>query len=344
MRKNILCIVLFALLAIVGCKKGNGETPSKVSSVHEGGSIVATVGGEAITVEDLKDASRSQMQQIEMKIYQIEKRLLDELVDKKLIEIAAKKEDMTAEEYIKKMVYDKVVEPREEEVRAIYDSRAGNTLNPYEEMKIEITAYLKKNQEKKLEKDLIAKLRAEYGVKTYLNIPRAKIAIEGFPSLGSDDAVITLVEFSDYQCPFSGRVRDTIWELIDLYKGKVRYVYRDFPLSFHRDAKKAHEAAHCAGEQGKYFEYNKELFINQKKLGDEELKKYAKKIGLDMKKFNTCLESEKYAETVDKSVEEGVMAGVTGTPAFFINGIMVSGAQPLEVFKEIIDNEIATKK
>jgi protein-disulfide isomerase len=162
--------------------------------------------------------------------------------------------------------------------------------------------------------------------------------------MGPKNAPITIIEFTDYECPFCGRVRPTITQIMDKYKGKVRYVLRDYPLPFHGNAKKASEAAHCAGDQKKYWEMNKLLFQNQKTLGVGELKKYAKDIGLNTGKFDKCLDSGKYTKKVDENQAYGSKVGVNGTPAFFINGIVLSGAQPVGAFTEIIDAELADKK
>jgi protein-disulfide isomerase len=159
-------------------------------------------------------------------------------------------------------------------------------------------------------------------------------------AMGDKDAKVTLVEFSDYQCPFCKRVRPTIWRLVDEYKGKLRYVFMDFPLSFHKDAKKAAEAARCAGDQGKYFEMNRKLFDNQDKIGIGNLKGYAKELGLDVKKFDKCLDDGAHTKDIEASIAKGSSVGVSGTPAYFINGIMISGAQPYESFKELIDSEL----
>jgi protein-disulfide isomerase len=152
-----------------------------------------------------------------------------------------------------------------------------------------------------------------------------------------------LVEFSDYECPFSKRARETVWEVMDTYKDRVRYVFRDFPLSFHRNARKAHEAAHCAGDQGKYFEYSRLLFEDQGRLSMADLVMRAKAIGLNVKKFDRCLEKGEYSDLVKESIASGTSAGVSGTPAFFVNGIFLSGAQPLAAFAEVIDSELEKK-
>jgi protein-disulfide isomerase len=127
------------------------------------------------------------------------------------------------------------------------------------------------------------------------------------------------------------------------YAGKVRLVFRNFPLPFHSKAPKAAEAGLCANEQGKFWEMHDQMFGNQQALSPDDLKASAKKLGLDSAKFDSCLDSSKYAAQVKKDAEAGKEAGVSGTPAFFINGRMISGAQPFEKFKEIIDQELAGK-
>jgi protein-disulfide isomerase len=131
--------------------------------------------------------------------------------------------------------------------------------------------------------------------------------------------------------------------VVDTYGDKVRVVFRDYPLPFHPQARPAAEAAACAHDQGKFWEYNKKLFANQSALADENLKTYAKDLGLDTAKFDECFAKKQFTANIDKDLADGVAAGVNGTPAFFINGRSLSGAQPFEKFKEIIDEELAAK-
>jgi protein-disulfide isomerase len=171
---------------------------------------------------------------------------------------------------------------------------------------------------------------------------------------GPGDASITIIEFNDYQCPFCKRFRDETLDLIiDQYGDNIKYVLMDFPItSIHPQAFIAHIAARCAGEQNRYFEYHDKLFANQllwskfpPESEDEinELKKYAEELRLDKSRFDQCLDSKKYAEDILNNMQEGVNAGVTGTPAFFINGQIVRGAQPFRVFQQIIEAELAKK-
>ncbi len=156
---------------------------------------------------------------------------------------------------------------------------------------------------------------------------------------GNFDAPVTLVEFSDFECPFCERVFPTLNKILSDYQGKVRLVYKYFPLNFHPNAQKAAEAAECASEQGKFWEYHDKLFANQPSgFGIDKFKQWAKDLGLNAAQFNSCLDSGKYAQKVQQDFQEGQQKGVNGTPATFVNGQLVSGAQPYNVFKQAIDN------
>ena len=173
--------------------------------------------------------------------------------------------------------------------------------------------------------------------------------VDNDPVLGSPTAPLTLVEFADYECPYSARhYRNTFSALKEEYidTGKLRYVYRDFPLSFHKRAQKAHEAASCAGEQGKYWEMHGSIFDNQKKMEVDNLREYAETIGLDLPVFNVCLDSGKYTDEINKDIDAGKEAGVRGTPSFIlgrtedngeVKGLFIRGAQPAAYFKKEID-------
>ena len=177
------------------------------------------------------------------------------------------------------------------------------------------------------------------------NVIVEEVSIDDDPVLGNENAPVTMVEFSDFQCPFCGTFRrETFNKIKEEYidTNKIKLIYRDFPLrEIHPFAQKAAEAAECADEQGKFWEYHDILFENQQKLDDEDLKKYAADLKLDTSEFNDCLESGKMTEEVNKDYNEGSSYGIDGTPAFFINGISLSGALPFESFKTIIDKELA---
>lgn len=335
MKKTTLAVLFVVVAMICSCSKGGSSAVQQPK-----GDAVASINGVAITAADLDTAIKNQMQRIDTQIYQIKKQGLDDLIQKKLIEDAAKKSGKSVDDYLKEEVDSKIVEPTEEEVRALYDARKGKDTLPFEKVKDQIIAFLKQNKKTTAQQNLIAKLKTESDVKIYLEPPRVKIDISDAPFMGPKDAKVTLVEFSDYQCPFCKRIRPTIWQLVNDYKDNLRYVFMDFPLSFHQFSKKAHEAAHCAGDQDKYFEYNKMLFENQSALTPDDLKKYAKELKLNTSKFDKCLDKGEHAKDVEEMQERGLALGVSGTPAYYINGVQLTGAQPVTAFKEMIDEEL----
>jgi len=169
------------------------------------------------------------------------------------------------------------------------------------------------------------------------------VSVDDDPFRGEKDAPVTIVAFEDFQCPFCGRLNtDTVPKLIEQYikTGKLRYVFRDYPLPFHQFAQKAHEAGECADDQGKFWEMHKELYANMSALDVPNLKTYAGKIGLNQSKFDQCLDSGKHKDEVQKDYTEGSSYGVSGTPTLYVNGRQVVGAQPLASFTSIIDEEL----
>jgi len=160
---------------------------------------------------------------------------------------------------------------------------------------------------------------------------------------GNKDAKVTLMIYSDFECPYCSRHFDTVKQIEAAYKDTVKIVFRHFPLSFHPEAEKASEAAECASEQGKFWEMHDLIFAANKagKMSVDQWKTDAKTLGLDTKKFNDCLDSGKTAATISADEQGGIAAGVEGTPATFINNNFVSGAMPFESFKTLIDQELA---
>lgn len=171
---------------------------------------------------------------------------------------------------------------------------------------------------------------------------RYDVPSEGFHSLGPDDAPITLIEFSDYECPFCRRWQQEVYQpLLAAYPGKIKLVYRNLPLtSIHPDAMPAAEAAMCAGDQNAYWQYHDKLFASET-LGTDTYKQYAQELGLDMTAFNDCIENHKFQKAIQDDSDFAINLGVRSTPTFFVNGLAIVGAQPLEVFKQVIDKELA---
>ncbi|MDO8494395.1 MAG: thioredoxin domain-containing protein [Deltaproteobacteria bacterium] len=328
--KNLCVAVLFCTaLSITGCS-GSSET-------------AATVNGKKISYSDLDAAFGGR---VGKQIYETRKRALDSLIDQTLVEQAAAEKKLSVEDFMKQEVEAGVQQPSEEEIKAIYDANKDRFEGSFEEAKATIADSLKRNRQTQKQNQLIDSLHSNAKIDVKLPEPpvtRVEISADNDPFMGPENAPVTIIEFSDFQCPFCGRARPTINQILETYKDKVKFVFRDFPLSFHKDAFKAHEASHCANDQGKFWDYYKKLFESQTALGVDNLKKYASEMGLDSKQFDECLASGKHTQEVQNDVKDGAEAGVSGTPAFFVNGIMLSGAQPFASFKELIDKELKTK-
>jgi protein-disulfide isomerase len=175
-------------------------------------------------------------------------------------------------------------------------------------------------------------------------ITRYPVEIGTSPTLGPANARVTIVEFTDFQCPFCSRVQPTLKQILEKYPQDVRKVFKHTPLAFHQDAPLAAEASLAAGAQGKFWEMKDILFNNQKSLKEEDLIRYAQELGLNLEQFKSDLTSRKYKEQVERDSKEAAALGVTGTPSFFVNGRYLSGAKPLEAFVQVIDEELSGKE
>jgi len=171
-----------------------------------------------------------------------------------------------------------------------------------------------------------------------------KVAAGSSESKGAKSPALDVIIFSDFQCPFCGRVEPTLRQMEKEYAGKVRFTWKNYPLPFHPNAQPAAEAAMAAGAQGKFWEMHDKLFANQQQLDRATYEKYAQELGLNMNKFKADLDANKYKDVIDAEQKEGTAVGVTGTPAVFINGRKISGAYPFETFKKIADEELAKSK
>lgn len=332
-------VALAVLVVATACQTQPGQPGTAATA--EGQLVLATVNGVAVTEAEVESKVPNQLRQAKIDLYNARKQAADAVIAELLLQQAAEKAGQTPEEYLQAQL-GAAPEIPEAQIAQFYEQRKdrfqGKSL---EEVRGLITGFLQQQAGRQAQAQVLAQLRKDAAIEWNIAAPRVEVADGGHPSRGPTDAAVTIVEFSDYQCPFCGRARATVNQILQEYEGKVRYVFRDFPLSFHKESQKAHEAAHCANEQGKYWEYNDKLFLSQRELQVDDLKQYAKDLGLDAKKFDECVDSNKYAQTVQQSIAYGQTVGVSGTPAFFINGRMISGARPFEDFKAVIDDELA---
>jgi protein-disulfide isomerase len=306
---------------------------------------VATVAGETISRDDIEKRVRPQLIEIENGRYEVLEQGLNEAIAEKLLEKESKARGMTLDELRKAEVESRVAAPTDEAIQQLYDANKAQLGDQtFEELKPKIAAYLANQAAAARETEFIEELKKKYPTTVTLEPPKIQVDTAGRASRGGGaDAPVTIVAFSDYECPYCKRAESTVSQVMSTYGKDVRYVLRDFPLPFHANAHGAAQAARCAGDQEKFWEYHDKMF-QASDLQTTALQQVATDLGLDRTKFDECLSSGKYKAQVDADIEAGSEVGVNGTPAFFINGRMLSGAQPFEKFKEVIDVEIARKK
>jgi len=322
-------------LLLAGCQFA--QTPPKQP--------VATVGGQPVYEDELLTSIQAQMRQLRNQEFEIKSRALDSLIDRKLVEAEAKKKGISAEKLLAEEVEAKAGEVTDDEIVTYYTAQRDRIKRPLEQVRAQIKNALQQNKLQQVRQEYVKTLREKSQVEVLLAPPKVRVGIDPKRMRGNPDAQVTIVEFSDYQCPFCQRVQPTVREVLAKYEGKVRHAYRDFPLQqIHPQATSAAEAARCAGEQGKFWEYHTLLFANRDKLDQAGLKEHAKAVKLDEKRFEECAASGKYKEKIEQDQHEGEEAGVSGTPAFFINGVFLGGAYPAAAFEKIIDAELAAAK
>lgn len=260
-----------------------------------------------------------------------------------LIEDAAKQNGLSVVEYLKREVDNKVAaKVNDAKVKQFYDENKDKIpalkASPYDKIKDRLTAVLRQHETKVELGKLIAGLREHADVKILLEPPRFKIDTHGHPMLGPENAPVTIVEFGDFQCPYCRQAEETLKTVREKYGERVRLVFMDYPLSFHAHAMQAANAARCAEEQGKFWQYHDALFADQSTLGPDGLKATAKKMGLNLERFDACFAGDKYEAAIKQDVSEGNQLELRGTPTFFIDGRPVVGAS-LENFENAIGQE-----
>lgn len=310
----------------------------------EDSQILATVDGEKITNEEVLNLAKQRMVKIESQIYDIKRSVIEELIDQKLLNKEAKKKSKTVSDLFNE-VQNKAGNVTEDEARAIFELQKNRQFKgqTFDDVKKNLMAQLLQQKRQLAVNDYLEGLRQNATVQINLKRPRFDVSTDDDPAIGKKNAPVVLVEFSEFQCPFCKKARPVIDKILNTYGDKVYYVFRDFPLSFHKQAKGAANAANCAGDQGKYWDYSRELWTTQGSHTEEELPRLAKKLKLNMDEFEKCVEGKKYYDEIESDLNDGSDAGVSGTPAYFINGVFLSGAQPFERFKELIDEELKTR-
>jgi len=289
-------------------------------------SVVATVAGQPITAAPLIERLKPVIYKLKLEAYEATKQRVDRMIDDTLLLEEAKRRQVGPEEIVRAEISDKVRPPTEAEVANFYTENKSRISGDLNSVRGQVAAYLQNESRQRLEKDLSERLRKSADIRWLINEPPQpvqNISVDDDPSRGDANAPVTIVEFTDFQCPACAAMHPVLDEVLKSYGNKVRFVVRDFPLNQHEWARKAAEAADAANAQGKFFEYIDILFKNQKALDVPSLKKYAGQIGLDRARFDAALDRVTYAAEVSKDVEDGEMYGVGSTPTIFINGVQL---------------------
>jgi protein-disulfide isomerase len=278
-------------------------------------------------------------------IYEARRAAAEEMVGDILISQEAKRRNLDESILYQQEVTAKATAASEQDVSAWYEANAqrlqGATLD---DLRPRIQSMLNDQRTRTAREAYVQTLKAKTPVKIMIPPPRVMVSAGSSPVKGSASAPIELIEFADFECPYCLQASPTVKKVLDAYGDRIRFVYRNFPLQNHPHARPAAEAAQCANEQGQFWAYHDRLFGDPGKLSDGELKQTAAALGLNADQFNKCVDDHKFAKVVETDAEAGADAGVTGTPAFFINGRPLSGAQPFEAFKRVIDEELELRK
>lgn len=303
----------------------------------------AEVDGERISLQDLREASGEPLARLEEQAYQLKQQKLEQMIGDRLLAREARRRNISLEALINAEVSSKAAEVTPEEIRNVYELNKNQLQKPESEVEGQLRTLLRDQKVAVRRQEFAKSLQANAKVSVYLETPppfRANVGVDG-PSRGAPAALVTIVVFEDFQCPFCRKAQDTLEQVLGRYKEKVRVVHRDFPLQpLHPASWKAHEAGRCAEEQGKFWEYRDLLYKNAPAAGPEQLSNYASQLGMNLPEFNKCLDSGKFKAVVQRDENEGERLGVQGTPAFFINGRLLSGAQPESEFSRMIDEEL----
>ncbi len=346
MRFATVTPVLFliaVLLTVSGCATGE-ETATEEPAVT--GEIAAYLDGEPITLDEVDEFIKGDLIQMKQQVYEKRRGILEQLVSKKLAEKEAEARGITTQEYYQLEVVSKVAEPTSGDGLAFYEQNKARykdfQTKSYEELAEPIKQNLMQIRANELQRTLIAGLKEKAGFRLVLDAPRVEVTIPaGEPEMGAGaGAPITIVEFSDYQCPYCKRAFPEIDKLMAEYGDRVRLVYRDYPLENHDKARPAAVAARCAGDQGKYWEYHENMMTTAGSLDRSDLLTRGEKVGLDATAFTLCLDSGTHDAAVETAFTDGAALGVSGTPTLFVNGRMMVGVVPYAALKAIVDEEL----
>jgi protein-disulfide isomerase len=306
---------------------------------------LAIVDGTPIMPDEIDSALGPQLHKIQEQIHSLKRQRVEALIDERLLAKEAAARGISVPELLEAEVRSKAASVTEDEIETFYQFNKDRLQPEDAEIRPKIRVYLQNQRLTQRRQELLESLRKNASVTILLKPPpvlRVPIDTRAGPFKGPENAPVTIVEFSDFHCAFCKKALPTLAQLEARYSGRIRLVFRDFPIDrLHPGARIAHEAARCADDQGKFWPYHDKLFATAPKASFDDLTEYARALGLEVSAFQSCLQSGTHRAAVDRDIEQGNRAGVSGTPAFFINGRLIAGAQSFEAFARVIDEELA---
>lgn len=305
--------------------------------------VVVTVGGRPIVAGAINERLKPIVYKLRLNTYTLAKQALDLTINDLLLLAESNRRGIPPEEIVRKEISEKVRPPTEAEVAKFYNENKAKIPGELATVSNQIASYLQETDRNRLEQAMSAQLRTGADIRLLISepaLPVQSISVDDDPVRGDANAPVTIVEFTDFQCPSCAAMQPLLEDALKSYGNKVRLVVRDFPLSMHPDSRKAAEAANAAHAQGKFFEYIALLLKRQKALDVASLKKYASELGLDRARFDAALDSGKYASEVKRDIDDGEIYGVDSTPAVFVNGIALR-EMSVEALRAAIERGLA---
>ena len=296
------------------------------SSNADRGRVLAVVNTKQITMGDIEDSLRPLIFSVQEEVYALRKQDLELKINDTLLAQEAQKKGITTRALLDGELT-KVARVTDADAQKFYDENKERISGDFAQTKTQIIQYLQERKEREATAAFADQLRRASTIQVNLtapDVPSLSIATDDQPVKGNPKAAVTIVEFTDFECPSCARQHPVLERLVTEFGDRLRLVVRDFPLSQHANARKAAEAAEAAREQGKYWEYASVLFRNQSALGVDKLKQYATEVGLDRARFDASLDSGKFAEKVQRDLIDGRKLGVNGTPTLYVNGKRIS--------------------